>query len=98
MRSIAVLILMGIGLLFALGSALNSVLFYWWYVIFRPSDWIYIDISALRISLVAGVIVLVMCTLTRRFPRVDDSITALILVFFCTELHLIFNARMRRCS
>jgi putative inorganic carbon (hco3(-)) transporter len=85
MRNIAVLLVIAVGLVYSLGSRLGSVLFYWWFAIFRPQDWIYLDVTALRLSLVVGVIVVVGCLLAGRMPRLVGPVPVLMVVLLALE-------------
>ena len=41
---------------------------YLWFALFRPQDWIWIDITSLRLSMVLGIILLVPALSVDGFP------------------------------
>ena len=87
MRDLAVLTFIGVGLLASLVNAFTSVLFYWWVAIFRPQDYVWGDIDFLRISLVAGVIVVVGCLVRGILPKVRGTTgVALIAIVILTAV------------
>jgi putative inorganic carbon (hco3(-)) transporter len=86
MRDIVVLLVILLGFVLALSSRFNSVLFYWWLAVFRPQDWMWMDISSLRISLLAGLIVVVGAVMARVAPLVGSSITRIMLAFLGLEI------------
>jgi len=59
LRTIFVLIILIPGLAAALGSRFAALLVYLWFALFRPQEWIWIDITALRLSLVLSLLVVV---------------------------------------
>ena len=94
-RSIVVLLVLAVSLVMAVGSRLYSVGFYWWLAIFRPQDWVFIDISALNISLLAGLIVIVGCLLTGNLPQISGLPTALMIVML---LLLVLASEINGCA
>jgi putative inorganic carbon (hco3(-)) transporter len=92
MRNAAILIFIGIGLLYSIGNRFGSILFYWWFAVFRPQDWIYLDVSALRLSLVVGVFVVAGCLLTGQFPLVRGPLPILMLILLVLEAVGTFTA------
>src|SRR6185295_14095726 len=54
LRTLLVLSILVPGFFLALKDRFNALLLYLWYAFFRPQDWMYLDISALKPSLVLG--------------------------------------------
>ena len=52
-----------------------ALLMYLWFALFRPQDWIWIDITSLRLSMVFGIVLLVPALATGLFPNVTHPLT-----------------------
>jgi probable O-glycosylation ligase (exosortase A-associated) len=81
MRSIVVLIFVAVAMLVALYSRFVALLLYWWIAIFRPHEWVWMDVSQLKLSFVAGLILVIPCFLTGKFPRLGHVISYLMLAW-----------------
>jgi probable O-glycosylation ligase (exosortase A-associated) len=81
MRSIVVLIFVAVAMLVAIFNHFIALLLYWWIAIFRPHEWIWMDVSHLKISFVAGLILVIPCFLTGKFPRLGHVIAYLMLTW-----------------
>jgi probable O-glycosylation ligase (exosortase A-associated) len=57
LRTLFVLAILVPGLFAAVASRFLALVVYVWFAIFRPQDWMWIDIGSLRLSLVLGVLV-----------------------------------------
>jgi putative inorganic carbon (hco3(-)) transporter len=58
------------GLAAAFFSRFSALLLYVWFAMFRPQEWLWIDISELRLSFVIGAVLVVPCLATGIFPAV----------------------------
>jgi putative inorganic carbon (HCO3(-)) transporter len=68
-------------------SRFAALILYLWFALFRPMDWVWFDISSLRLSLLIGLLLLVPCLLTGIFPYVSHGLSLFALLFFgCTLL------------
>lgn len=56
---------------------------YWWFSIFRPQDWVYIDITSLRIPLLATVLFFLGSLFRRHLPKINDPLSFLMVFYFC---------------
>lgn len=74
MRSIFVLVIVVLGFGASLVSRQAALYTYVWFSLFRPLEWIWIDVSSLRLSLVAGLLLLVPCLLTAKLPNVSHPL------------------------
>ncbi|MGB3564906.1 MAG: DUF5935 domain-containing protein [Thermoanaerobaculia bacterium] len=81
MRSIVVLIIVAAAMLVALYSRFIALLLYWWIAIFRPHEWVWTDLSHLKLSFVAGLLLVIPCFLTGKFPRLGHVVSYLMLVW-----------------
>jgi probable O-glycosylation ligase (exosortase A-associated) len=61
------------GLAAALFSRFAALLLYVWFAMFRPQEWLWIDVSDLRLSFVIGALLVVPCVATGIFPLVFSS-------------------------
>jgi probable O-glycosylation ligase (exosortase A-associated) len=80
------------GLFAALRSRYAALLLYFWYAFFRPEDYIWLDVSALRLSLMLGLILLVPALLSGEFPDVRHPLSVGAIVFFIAALVAQLNA------
>src|SRR2546421_86915 len=71
LRSLLVLSILVPGLVAALASSYWALLMYLWFALFRPQDWLWIDITSLRVSMVLGV----MLMLTAGRARFDQGLS-----------------------
>jgi len=86
MRSLFVLAIVALLFSFAIRSPFWGMVTYWWFGIFRPQDWVYIDISSLRIPLLATVLFFVISVFRGIKPKINDSILGLMFLFYCLML------------
>jgi putative inorganic carbon (HCO3(-)) transporter len=75
LRGLFVLSLLGAGFAGAMWSRHVALLTYVWIALFRPFEWIYLDLTSFRPSLVAGLVLLVPCLLTGQFPNASHPIS-----------------------
>jgi probable O-glycosylation ligase (exosortase A-associated) len=61
------------GLAAALFNRFSALLLYVWFAMFRPQEWLWIDVSDLRLSFVIGALLVVPCLATGIFPVVFSS-------------------------
>lgn len=55
-----------------------GLILYWWFAIFRPQDWIWWDVTSLRLPLIAAALFVIPCFMQGIFPRVKSTIAFLI--------------------
>lgn len=75
MRSLFVVILIAIGFAGSVFSRHIALLTYVWFSLFRPIDWIYWDLSSLRLSLVSGLLLLVPSLLSGVVPNITHPLS-----------------------
>src|SRR2546427_264289 len=74
LRSLLVLSILVPGLVAALASSYWALLMYLWFALFRPQDWLWIDITSLRVSMVLGVVLMVRSVTTGILPNITNPI------------------------
>lgn len=77
LRSIFTLCFIGVFASFAVANAYAAMLLYWWFGTFKPQEWIWWDISSLRLPLMAALLFLVHAVAAGRLPRLDNTIAKL---------------------
>jgi O-antigen ligase len=81
MRDTLVLIAALFFLLATFTSRFAGALAYWWFSIFRPQEWVWGDISSLRLSLVVTVLFIIPCIFQGLIPSFRNAISTLMLLF-----------------
>ena len=92
LRSIAFVLAMIVGIGAAASSRFGGLLFYLWFSLFRPQEWVWIDVEAFRLSLIAGSLFVVPCLLTGVWPNLSHPISIGSLLFLATGFVAQFNA------
>ena len=81
LRTLFVLSILVPGFLLSLRSRYVALLMYLWFALFRPQDWMWIDVTSLRISLVLGLVLLVPAMLSGRFPNMTHPLSIGMILF-----------------
>lgn len=81
MRSIFIIVLIGMGLAGGLISRHVALLAYVWFSLFRPLEFQWMDLSSLRLSLLTGLVLVVPSLLTGIFPNVTHPLSILSWLF-----------------
>lgn len=76
----------------AIASPFGALLGYIWFALFRPQEWVWIDISSLRLSLVLGGILLIRSISKGAFPNLSHPISKGIIIFLLSGLIAQTNA------
>ena len=74
------------GLLMALQDRFMALLLYLWFAFFRPQDWIWFDITNLRLSLVLGGILVVPAIVSGVWPNLSHPLSIGTVVFLSLGL------------
>ena len=72
-RLTVVLICSIIGIGAAVRSRFGGLLFYVWFAVFRPQEWIWISLTASRPSLVVGLLLVVPCLATGKYLKLSRN-------------------------
>ena len=81
LRSLFILAILIPGFVAALRSRYVALLMYLWFALFRPQDWLWVDISGLRVSLVLGIVLLVPSVLTGLLPNITHPLSIGMVMF-----------------
>jgi probable O-glycosylation ligase (exosortase A-associated) len=92
LRTIAFVLAMIVGIGAAASSRFGGLLFYLWFALFRPQEWVWIDVEAFRLSLVAGSLFVVPCLLTGVWPNLTHPLSIGSLLFLATGFVAQLNA------
>jgi putative inorganic carbon (hco3(-)) transporter len=92
LRSLFVLAILGPGIYGALRSRYLALLVYLWFALFRPQEWIWIDITSLRLSMLLGGILIVPALVAGRYPNVTHPLTLGMVAFICSSILSQFTA------
>jgi len=92
LRTLLVLSILVPGFFLALKDRFNALLLYLWYAFFRPQDWMYLDISVLKPSLVLGLVLIVPSILTGILPNLTHPLSIGALMFLGSSFVAQFNA------
>jgi putative inorganic carbon (hco3(-)) transporter len=86
LRSLFILAILVPGLLASVRSRYAALVMYLWFALFRPQDWLWIDITSLRISLVLGVLLIVPGLVSGVVPNVTHPLSIGMLMFLASAL------------
>ena len=86
LRSLFILAIMVPGVFIALFSRFFALQLYLWFALFRPQEWLWVDISHLRLSLVLGLILLIPALVTGVLPNLTHPLSIGALLFVVSSL------------
>src|ERR1700741_4452550 len=86
LRSLLVLAVLVPGFFAALANGYAALLMYLWFALFRPQDWLWIDITSLRMSMVLGVILIVPAIASGLLPNVTNPLSVGMVGFLLCSL------------
>jgi putative inorganic carbon (HCO3(-)) transporter len=86
LRSLFILAIMVPGVFIALFNRFFALQLYLWFALFRPQEWLWVDISQLRLSLVLGLILLVPALATGILPNFTHPLSIGALLFVLSSL------------
>ncbi len=75
LRTLAVVLILVPGLVAAFANRFAALLLYLWWALFRPQDWMWLDITSLRVSLLLGLLVVVPSFLTGVLPNLSHPLS-----------------------
>ena len=81
LRTLFVLSILVPGFFLSLRSRYVALLMYLWFALFRPQDWMWIDVTSLRLSMLLGLILLVPAIFSGRFPNVSHPLSIGMILF-----------------
>jgi probable O-glycosylation ligase (exosortase A-associated) len=86
LRSLFILAILVPGFFAALRSRYAALLMYIWFALFRPQDWLWIDITGLRLSMVLGIVLLVPSVATGLLPNIGHPLSIGMVLFLCSSI------------
>ena len=92
LRSLFVVAVMVPGVYFALRNRFTALLLYVWFGLFRPQDWLWIDVTSLRLSLVLGAIFILPSFMGGIWPNLTHPLSIGTFAFLLTGLVAQFGA------
>jgi putative inorganic carbon (hco3(-)) transporter len=92
LRTLLVFGILSFGLAAAIRSRFAALLLYLWFAFFRPEEWIWVDVSALRLSLMLGIVLVIPSLLSGKLPNLSHPLSTGATVFFGCALLAQFDA------
>src|SRR5258708_35923766 len=92
LRSLLVIMILIPGIVAGLFSRFAALQLYLWFALFRPQEWLWIDVSQLRLSLLIGLLLVIPSVLTGVLPDVTHPLSAGAAMFLLTALGAQLNA------
>jgi putative inorganic carbon (hco3(-)) transporter len=86
LRSLLVIAILIPGFFAALRNRYAALLMYLWFGLFRPQDWLWIDITSLRLSMAFGIVLLFPALATGLFPNVTHPLSIGMILFLCSSV------------
>ena len=86
LRSLLVLAVLVPGFFAALMNGYAGLLMYLWFALFRPQDWLWIDITSLRVSMVLGIVMLGRSLISGFVPNITHPLTLGIALMVCSSV------------
>jgi putative inorganic carbon (HCO3(-)) transporter len=86
LRSLLILAILVPGLFAALRDRYSALLMYLWFGLFRPQDWMWLDVTSLRLSMVLGILLLFPAIATGLFPNATHPLTIGMVLFVISTL------------
>lgn len=81
LRTLVISTILVAGLSAGVANRFAALVFYVWFALFRPIEWMWIDLSQLRLSLVAGLLLVVPCLATGLLPNISHPMSVGMLAF-----------------
>jgi probable O-glycosylation ligase (exosortase A-associated) len=86
LRSLLIIAILIPGFFAALRDRYTALVMYLWFGMFRPQDWIWIDITSLRLSMVFGVVLLVPALAAGLLPNATHPLSLGMILFLLSGL------------
>jgi putative inorganic carbon (HCO3(-)) transporter len=86
LRTLFILLILIPGFAFAIRDRFAALLLYLWFAFFKPLDWLWMDLSGLRLSLVTGLMLVVPCLFTGILPHLTHPLSLGQLLFLAAAL------------
>jgi probable O-glycosylation ligase (exosortase A-associated) len=86
LRTLFIIIVMSFGIAAAFFSRFAALLLYMWFALFRPQEWVYVDLASLHLSLVLGILLVLPSLATATFPNLTHPISIGMVLFLLSSL------------
>jgi probable O-glycosylation ligase (exosortase A-associated) len=86
LRSILVILILIPGMIAGLRDRFAALQLYIWFALFRPQEWLWVDVTAFRLSLMVGLILVIPCLLTGVLPELTHPLSIGAVLFLFTAL------------
>jgi len=86
LRTLIILAILIPGFFAALRNRYVALLMYLWFALFRPQDWMWMDITSLRLSMVFGLVLLVPALAAGLFPNLSHPLSIGMILFLCSSV------------
>ena len=86
LRSLFILAILIPGFIAALQSRYVALLMYLWFALFRPQDWLWVDITSLRVSMVLGIVLIAPAIITGVLPNMTHPLSIGMTLFLASSL------------
>ena len=86
LRGLLILAILVPGTYLAVRNRYVALLMYLWFALFRPQDWLWMDITSLRLSLVLGAILLVPAVIAAVYPNFWHPLSIGMILFLSASL------------
>jgi putative inorganic carbon (HCO3(-)) transporter len=86
LRTLFVLGILVPGIALGLRSRYAALVLYLWFALFRPQDWVWIDMTSWRVSLMLGALLVVPALATGKFPNVTNPISVGMIMFLSSAV------------
>jgi probable O-glycosylation ligase (exosortase A-associated) len=86
LRTIFVMLILVPGIFRALWDRYAALLLYLWFAFFRPQDWMWIDVTSLRLSMILGLLLLFPSLFTGILPNISHLLSVGALFFLGSAL------------
>src|SRR6478672_9664378 len=92
LRSLFILAILVPGLLASIRSRYAALVMYLWFALFRPQEWLWIDVTSLRLSLVLAGLLLVRSISSGFWPNVTHPLSVGMILFLVATVVSQFGA------
>lgn len=86
LRTLFILSILVPGFVLSLRNRYVALLMYLWFALFRPQDWLWIDITSLRLSMVFGMLLVLPALTTGLFPNVTNPLSIGMVMFLVSSM------------
>jgi putative inorganic carbon (hco3(-)) transporter len=86
LRTILVFAILGGGIIASFFSRFAALILYLWFALFRPQEFMWYDISEWRISLIIGLLLVIPCFLTGKYPNITRPLSIGAIIFMIATL------------